>query len=313
MTTIDPNVQAARVVGRRAELGWFDVEFIMHGCAYLQDGKLYYKVSSQAEDIYRFVDNAAVEGIYTSNVLKYTEKCAVPSGMHDLIANDVKKDLARKLQHSYSKTFFETLNQLSERTWGNGAAVLLWQEAEELEGVFSEEKIDFYESLVQYAYRHHGINSGTYQNIMRWIHEERKNMDDYLISKDFYEKTVYGFAYEKDGKIKYVDNALQSYVYEKAEKMEQEGYLITPILSHTYWYEQSRRVSEVLCEFRLLLETVYDAEYMTKIKTIRTHKTEINADTFNALLEQIKMSEGEYAFNTLLRYGYAWGILPLKK
>jgi len=228
-------------------------------------------------------------------------------------ANDVKKDLARALKCSYSKTFFEILEHVSEQTWSNVAEDLLWNEAEQLEGIFSEEKIDLYESLVQYAYRHHGIESGTYQNIMRWIHDERKNMDDYLISKNFYEKTVYGFAYEKDGKIKYVDNALQSYVYEKAEKMEQEGYLVTPILSHTYWYEQSRRVSEVLREFRLLLETVYDAEYMTKIKTIRTHKTEISADTFNALLEQIKMSEGEYAFNTLLRYGYAWGVLPLKK
>ena len=309
----DPNVEAARVVGRRAELGWFDVEFIMYGCAYLQDEKMHYKVSSQAEDIYQFTEYAASEKQYTSNVLRHTEKCAVPSGMHDLIANDVKKDLARALKCSYSKTFFEILEHVSEQTWSNSAADLLWNEAEQLEGIFSEEKIDLYESLVQYAYRHHGIESGTYQNIMRWIHDERKNMDDYLISKNFYEKTVYGFAYEKDGKIKYVDNALQSYVYEKAEKMEQEGYLITPILSHTYWYEQSRRVSEVLCEFRLLLETVYDAEYMTKIKTIRTHKTEINADTFNALLEQIKMSEGEYAFNTLLRYGYAWGILPLKK
>ena len=72
-------------------------------------------------------------------------------------------------------------------------------------------------------------------------------------------------------------------------------------------------MSEVLRDFRLLLETVYDAEYMNKIKTIRNHQTEINVDEFNDLLEQIKMSDGEYAFNTLLRYGYAWGILPLKK
>ena len=47
----DANFQAAEDVGRRAELGYFDVEFTMYGCAYLNpaDHKMYYKVSSKAE------------------------------------------------------------------------------------------------------------------------------------------------------------------------------------------------------------------------------------------------------------------------
>lgn len=305
----DPNVEAARVVGRRAELGWFDVEFIMFGCAYLQDGKLHYKVSSQAEDIYRFAESAVADNIYTSNVMRYTQKCAVPSGMRDLIANDVKKDLARKLQKCYTAEFFEILNELAEKTRDNCAAKLLWNEAEQLEGVFSEEKINRFEILVQYAYRHHGIDSGTYHGLMKWIHEERRNMDDNIVSKDFYEKTVYGFGYEKNGCIKYVDNVLLSYVYEKAEQMEQEGYLITPILSHTYWYEQTRRVSEILREFRELLETEYDAVYMNKLKEIRKNKVTVGIDEFNDMITKIKNHYGEHAADTVMRYGYIWGVL----
>ena len=36
------DLQVAEDVGKKAELGWFDVEFTMYGCAYLNDGKMYY-------------------------------------------------------------------------------------------------------------------------------------------------------------------------------------------------------------------------------------------------------------------------------
>lgn len=304
----DPNVEAARVVGRRAELGWFDVEFIMYGCAYLQNGKVYYRVSSQAEDIYLFTKKAAIENVFTSNVLKFTEKCSVPSGMRDLIANDVKKDLARQLKKMYPVEFFNILSDLAKRTESDVAATLLWEEAEQLEGIFIEEKINQYELLVQYAMYHHSINANTYQSIMKWICEERKNMDENVVSKDFCEKTIYGFAYEKDEKIKYIDNVLQSYILEKAEQLEQEGYLITPILSHTYWYEQTRRISEILNEFRSLLKDVYDSAYMEKIRMLRDIKVTSDIGTFHTLVNDTRLTYGNAAADTLTRYGNVWDV-----
>lgn len=71
----------AEEVGKMAELGYFDVEFTMYGCAYLEDGKRYYKVSPDAADIYRFIERANLRKILPSNVLQYTKKCAVPAGM----------------------------------------------------------------------------------------------------------------------------------------------------------------------------------------------------------------------------------------
>lgn len=40
------DLQVARDVQRRAEMGWFDVEFTMYGCAYYQNGERYYRVSA---------------------------------------------------------------------------------------------------------------------------------------------------------------------------------------------------------------------------------------------------------------------------
>ena len=45
------DLQVARDVQRRAEMGWFDVEFTMYGCAYYQNGERYYRVSAHDEKI----------------------------------------------------------------------------------------------------------------------------------------------------------------------------------------------------------------------------------------------------------------------
>lgn len=48
------DMQVALDVAQRAELGWFDIEFTMYGCAYWQNGKRYYKLSAYNEKIYDF-------------------------------------------------------------------------------------------------------------------------------------------------------------------------------------------------------------------------------------------------------------------
>lgn len=51
------DLQVALDVQRRAEMGWFDVEFTMYGCAYYQNGERYYRVSTHDEKIYNFIEN----------------------------------------------------------------------------------------------------------------------------------------------------------------------------------------------------------------------------------------------------------------
>ena len=55
---ISRDIQVARDFGRKAELGWMEVEFTVYGCAYLDpiENKVLYRVSSHAEDIYQFIE-----------------------------------------------------------------------------------------------------------------------------------------------------------------------------------------------------------------------------------------------------------------
>ena len=208
------DLRVAEDIGKMAELGWFDVEFTMYGCAYMFEGKMCYKISSEAKDIYDYIEHGAKQGVYPSNVLSLTEKCPVPAGMKELIAQDVKKDLGRKLREVYPQAFFEELYALAQAVTTNSAAALLWAEAEALEGVFEEEKLKYFEELVDYAYSCRKLEQTEYAALLQWIASERRDMEDDFVSKDIFEKTLYGIAYAGEAGIEYMTNAQKEYVYE---------------------------------------------------------------------------------------------------
>ena len=303
------DLQVAEDVGKKAELGWFDVEFTMYGCAYMNEGKMFYKVSSEAQDIYDFIEASSQQGIYPSNILSFTEKCPVPSGMKQLIAQDVKVDLGKKLRDTFPQEFFEILYGLADEAVNNTAAELLWNEAEQLEGVFEEELLRYFEELVNYAYGCCHVNKYEYDKLMGWIAEERKNMDDDFISKDIFEKTMYGIAYEEDGQVKFMENAQRAYIYEKSYALEQEGVFVTPVFCQTFWYNYVYRLPDVIKDFKKKLRSQCDEAYRDKIKAIKHGGSAVSVERFNEVLAEVTEKFGDTAAETLVRYGYRWGIL----
>lgn len=305
------DIQVAEDVGKKAELGWFDVEFIMYGCAYWdkEKDKMYYKVSSDASDIYDFIEKSMTMEIFPSNVMSLTKRCPVPAGMKELIAQDVKKDLGRKMKECYPKEFFYELYALAEKAENNTAAEILQKEAEQLEGVFEEKKLKKYEDLVKYARSCKQINKIAYEALKEWIAGQYKDMEDDSITKDKFEKTLYGIAYEEKGKIKYIINAQKSYIYEHLYAMEIEGVFTTPIYSKSYWYNYTYRLKDVNQDFKYHLEEELDTTYIEKIKKIRNGKKQLNSEDCMIEWEELKKKYRQEAYETILRYGYRWGSI----
>ena len=302
------DIQVAEDVGRKAELGWFDVEFTMYGCAYwdkLQD-KLYYKVSTLPEDIYDFIERSAEVDIYPSNVLSLTKKCPVPAGMKEVIAREVKKDLAKTLRTLYPKPFFQLLDKIAASCTDNRAAEMLWQEAEELEGVFEEEKLRRFEHLVKYLYGCRKVERADYLKLLDWLQEERRSMDDDFVSKDIFEKTLYGLAYEEAGSVHYVENAQRAHIFEEQYALEQKGCFVTPIFAQTYWYNYEYRLPDVRKDFKKALKEALDETYREKIKRLKGSPIHLEglADT----AEMVGREYGPKPLETLLRYSRHWGI-----
>jgi len=302
------DVIAANSVQQRAALGWFDVEFTMYGCAYLEDGKMKYRVSPKSEDIYEFIDNSYLRNIYPSNVLTYTEKCQVSSGMREMIAQDIKRNLAKILQKEYSRDFFEFLYDLAEKTTTNTAEPILWEEAARLEGVFDIERLANLENLVNYSYSCKKISKTTYEALKQWIHEERKNTEVDFIGKDSLEKTFYGIAYEKDGTLKHLENAIKSYIYEKSYQLEMKGYLVSPIYSKYYWYNYQKNIADIRDLFLHDLSSTYHAAYMAQLKRIVGDKVMESTENRKQILEMVQSQYGELAAKTTMYYCTKWNI-----
>lgn len=302
------DLQIAQDIGKRAALGWFDVEFTMHGCAYLENGKRKYKVSTNKREIYEFIEERNLQDVYPSNIMSLTKKCAVPAGMREEIAWEVKRDLARKLQQEYSEEFLQKLQKLGTGIVNDTAAEKLWEEADRLEGIFEEKKLQRFQEAVDYCYKYKKINKRTYLNLIKWIKEERKNMQDDFISKDINERTFYAIAHLENERLKYTVNADKAMVYDKMYKLEQNGILTSPIYWKTYWFGYNSNPGKMRDEFSELVKQEMNMEYMNTIKQLCQYDTEQKSADYVERIADLMNEFGDNEKQTLVRYLNCWGI-----
>ena len=303
------DIQVALDVARRAEMGWFDVEFTMYGCSYLYNGKRYYRVSAEAEKIYDFIENGAQKNILPTNIAILTEKYPVPIGMHDYVARDVKQSLARQMRDDFSGEFFKYLAETAELITEDTAVPILLQERDKVEGCFNHRKIKKFEDLVNFAYNCRKITLEHYKEFTTWIAEERKSMEDDLLIKDTIEKTFYAIAYKNDFGLEYWENACKEHVYKKKYELEQKGVLVSPIFSETYWYNYTTRLSKVREVFEKELRSVVNTDYMEMIEMICGNNKRMTKKEFAQRVEYVKDNFGENAKDTFLQYGRRWGCV----
>lgn len=296
----------AEEVGQMAELGYFDTEFTMYGCAYLENGKRYYKISPEAADIYTFIEKSNLRNIFPSNVYQYTKKCAVPAGMKEEIAQEVKLELAKRLSEEFPVDFFDTLHYLANRVTDNRANEYLWNMVDELEGLFEFEKIQRFENTLNYVYSCRRISEKEFLRLHKWLKDERKSMLENYISKDIFEKTMYGMMYLDDERPCYIENARMEYVYEKMYDIERKGGIVTPIFSKTYWYNYRYRLADVIRDYKAELKNRYTLTYLNEFEKVRC--AEEYQDIFVDAVLQVRRKHGIKPAETLLRYGNRWGI-----
>ena len=292
----------AEEVGKMAELGYFDTEFTMYGCAYLENGKRYYKVSPEAADIYRFIEQSNLCNIFPSNVVQYTKKCAVPAGMKEVIAQDVKVELAKQLSGLFPMAFFDTLHFLADQITEDMASAMLWQRVEELEGLFDIESLRRFEELLNYMYSCRKLTPHTFEKLHRWLKDERKSMMENFETKDIFEKTMYGAMYVDGERLRYVENARLEYVFDKIYDIEGKGGVVTPVFAKTYWYNYRYRLADVIRD----LHDVFTADYLERMEKIR--RTDRFEDLFVDTVLKVREQFGIEPAETLLRYGDRWGI-----
>ncbi|MEE0435656.1 MAG: hypothetical protein UDB11_09710 [Peptococcaceae bacterium] len=303
------DLQVAEAVGKKAALGWFDMEFTMYGCAYLDPmlDKMCFRISECPEDIWNFVRASDHKGFFASRVVHMTRKYPVPSGMKNLIAQDVQKMLAHELQKQYPRHFFKALRETAEMCTTNAAEGFLRNETERLEGVFEKEALARFLEQATYFYNCCALSATVYNRFLQWHKEEMLNVMDDAVSKDIFEATLYGMGYEEHGTIRYMANANQGTLYNKVQELEEKGCFVGPVMMKRYWYNYTYRLPDVIADFKKLLREIYSPTLLQNIKELIC-KTEIQKRQAQILFEDTKETWDEEARKTMEGYLCRWGL-----
>lgn len=312
MLKVFRDIRVGIEVGRKAKLGWFDVEFTMFGtvCYNRQENKRYYRISSRQEDVYDFIEQCMLQDMYASDMMMHTIKCAVPAGMQEEIANEVKRELAKMLKEAYPIEYFVNLYALADACIENNAAEPLWAECDILEGTFDKEKLTTFKLIVEYAYKSKNLSRRSYQQLMDWYQEELKNMDDDFISKDLFEVTMYGAGYmDEQGRMKFVSNAKRDNIYTKVYEYQRKGLFVTPVVNKTYWYNYEYRLQDVIQDFKDALKCKFDAKTVENIQSLCYREKKVLDENMQTLLQRMKDEGTAVQVSTLIRYATQWGIL----
>lgn len=301
--------QVAEDVGKMAALGWIDTEFTMYGCGYLVGDLPHYLISNDANNIYDFIDGGTLSGVYPTPMVSLSKKCPVPSGQKEAIARQVKIELAEEIRRQYPADFLRVLANLGSAQANDGAKELLLTLQEKLTGLFVEDLLQIFESLVSLAYEHKVLGDEARGEFMAWLYDVRKDMMDDVVVKDIFERTFYGFAYEEGLVIKYYSNTLRETVYARQKEIADEGFVVTPIFWKTYWYNYNYRLDDAKKDYQKYLCEVFGEAYFTLIKEIMALPGPIERAVYWQTIAYAQASFGSTAQNALISYGRKWHLL----
>lgn len=263
MTTSLRDVSTAQMVNALAEVGYFDNEYNVYGCAFWHEDKVYYIVSDDYNEIYTFKKRSVWEDRYTSPVRRRKMKDSFLEGMERKHILQLKLELAKELYIAYPVSYFK---EKIVKKYQDSAYDILKDWKQEIDGYFEEDELILFEEALRCAYQNHKITPEHMKSFRLWIKHVRMQMTENIEQKDRFSRTLYGFAYENADQILYISNANQKVIYERREELIANGLFVTPIFEKEYWYHQSEQLYRLRELFEAKLKNIYNDMYIEKMK-----------------------------------------------
>lgn len=291
------------------KLGCFDKEFMYYAVAYNTANGIVCRVSAKERQMQHFVYDAVEEGIYPTSIKRHIRRLPAPSGHENKIKIMVKKEAARKVLDVYNDTYFQCLTQLSSIEPNDAAYTLLATLQDKLEGLYDKDLLDLYQGLVHTALESKVLTMKRYLELKKWIKNVYKQLENDIIPKGQYKKTMTAFAYKKEGQEwKYFFDAWEEVSVNKKSDYEKQGYLTTPVFIRTRWLTDMN-------EFRAMQESfkqdylAYCAQwYLDVFMQIKNISGVISTEQFEAQCEIVKEHCSKEAYETFCKYKNLWNI-----
>ncbi len=303
------DVQCGLDFARLVDLGCFDEEFVLYGCAFFEAGNSKYLISGDKEKIYQLHEHGYLHGRNFTPIIRKIQRRMVGSGQRDDIRQQLKVELAKDLQRRYCPIFFQELDKLTKVPANNQAYLLLQQEQERLDGRFQADDTLLFEGLCKLSIESKVLTEKSYDILASWMKYVRKQMEDDIIIKDKFERSFSGFAYEKEnGQIGYFFDAQKVNVLERKAKYETACVFTTPIFTKRYWFHTLNQLPKTRKSFENLLKDKINANYIAKVKAIKGMPSAIPKELYWDAEQRIQENCSEEAWQVFRMYGYRWNL-----
>lgn len=289
-------------------MGAYDDEFAFFGTAYIEEGERKCFVSDNRAKTYEFIRECRTKEIYPTAVENIVKRLRIHAGEKDRVTQELKLEYAKELSKRYSREYLEKLQDAALCPINNKAAVLIKQVRESLEGCFDEDSLQLFEGAVEYAYDGKILTYAEYEINKAWLKLERDFLAERTRPASNFRRRVTGFAYEKDGKIKYYSNAVEARTMEKRKELLCKGKFVTPVFEKEYHFTFFWELPEKLKEFDEHIKDRMDEHYLQLIFGLQAMKPEINVDKVAALEAEAKEKWGRGANETVKYYKTLWHL-----
>ena len=301
--------EMAAEVGIMAELGKFEVEFTMYGCAFYENGKVLYLVSENAEKVYDFMYDIANAEKLPTDIHSASIRGLVPSGAEHYILNNVREQLLDKLYSLYDEQYFSVLFDLQNVLRTNEAVTVLKKLKYQLDGICNREQLQLFQGLLETAYRRKILKTESYIEFMQWIGWTRRDLEQELIRTDLYEKIFYGFAYWKENEpVKIYVDGYKNNIYKRIEQRRTEGYFVSNIISKKYWYNNRYPVVEVKKNYETMLKELFGTWYTDSMEQFAGMNAPMKQTAQEKYLQYYNALSNEKTKYSLIRQYGLWGI-----
>lgn len=291
------------------KLGCFDREFMYFVTAYSTPKGLACRISAKEHLLQRFVQDALEEGLYPTPVKRYIRRLPAPSGEEAAIKARVKKEAARQIFALYDETYFQALAQLTATQESDSAWPLLRQWQEALEGIYNREWLDLYQGLLYTALESKVLSVRHYLELKGWLKTIDKQLEDDIIPKSQYKKTMAAFAYTRDDiQWQYFFDARLEAAVNKREALEMARYQVTPILVRTRYLSDMSQFPAMRASFQADYQAYCEQGYLDCYQQIKQLPSVITKEAFAAWEATVAANCTQEAQAALGRYKRRWNL-----
>ena len=307
-TAVLRDVQVAQEIRSMAALGKFPEEITAYGLAYYQDGARRYMLTTDQSKLIRFLNEPVNQQYFPTLIDGHTERLAIPEGFEADVVRAVKLTLAQTLQANYPSEAFALLVGLGQTEPNTCAEEALLESQRQLEGVFWAEKIRAFAALCTRAYLRKNCTLTTYQRLYAWCQKRLAQLDGYVPPLGAREKSFYGLAALKDGRIdRCVVNANLSCIHQEKLALEQQGYVTTIWHKMNFDVPKQESLNGITSQMTANLAAVYDESMLKLITAIEQAPAAVSSEQFQAVMTKLN-ALGEAAAALGRYYGRRFGL-----